>query len=122
MSKRRRQPRLTITARGDCRFWPNPKADFLEQPPILLGAATGEENSRAINLLWQLRKNHAQTLGRREAKIRWGQFSLVDHVKFPAGIIPTCRDYGFYEYPGGFRAATFDPENALAGFHHFLNA
>ena len=23
-----RQPRLTIAPRGDCRFWPNPKADF----------------------------------------------------------------------------------------------
>jgi hypothetical protein len=122
MVKRRRQTGLTVTTRNDFSIWPDLETDFLEQPPILLGAATGEENSRAINLLWQLRKNHAQTLGRREAKIRWGQFSLVDHVKLPGGIIPTCRDYRFYEYPGGFRAATFDPENALAGFHHFLNA
>ena len=120
MLKRRRQTGLTVTASDDSRFWPNPKADFLEQPPILLGAATGEENSGAINLLWQLSKNHVQTLGRREAKIRWGQFSLVDDVKFPAGI--TDPGYRFYEYPGGFRAAAFDTENTLTGFHHFLNA
>jgi hypothetical protein len=57
MIKRRCQPRLTITASGDSRFWPNPKADFLEQPPILLGAATSKKNSRAIDFPWQLREN-----------------------------------------------------------------
>jgi hypothetical protein len=117
MVKRRRQTGLTVTASDDSRFWPNPQADFLEQPPILLGAATGEENSRPIDFRWQPRENLSQTFGRCQTQVRWGQFSLVDHVKFPGGIIPTCLDYRFYEYPSGFRAAAFDPENALAGFH-----
>ena len=69
MIKRRRQPRLTVTASDDSRFWPNPEADFLEQAPIFLRAATGEENSRASNFLRQLGKNRAQTPGRGESKI-----------------------------------------------------
>jgi hypothetical protein len=114
------QAGVTVATRNDFSIWPDLETDLLERTAIFLCAATGKENSSPINLLWQLRKNHAQTLGRREAKIRRGQFSLVDHVKLPTRIIPTCRGYRFYEYPGGFRAAAFDPENALAGFHHFL--
>ena len=122
MIERRCEAGVAVATRNDLSIWPDLETDLLERTAIFLCGATGKENSGAINLLWQLSKNHAQTLGRREAKIRWGQFSLVNHVKFPAGIIPTCRDYRFYDYPGGFRAAAFDPENALAGFHHFLNA
>jgi hypothetical protein len=120
MIERRCEAGVAVAARNDFSIWPDLETDFLERTAIFLCGATGKENSGAINLLWQLSKNHAQTLGRREAKIRWGQFSLVDDVKFPAGI--TDPGYRFYEYPGGFRAAAFDPENALAGFHHFLNA
>src|ERR1700693_1055842 len=111
---------VAVAARNDFSVWPYLETDLLERTAIFLCGATGKENSGAINLLWQLRKNHAQTFGRREPKIRWRQFSLVDDVKFPAGI--TDPGYRLYEYPGGFRAAAFDTENALAGFHHFLNA
>jgi hypothetical protein len=37
-------------------------------------------------------------------------------VKFRAG----CIGYRFYQYPGGFRAAAFHPEDALTGFHDWL--
>src|SRR6516162_8770874 len=113
---------VAVAARNDFSVLPYLETDLLERAAVFLRSATGKENSGAINLLWQLGKNHAQTLGRREAKIRWGEFSLVDDVKFPAWITPRLRGYRFYEYPGGFRAAAFDPKNALAGFHHFLNA
>ena len=34
---------------------------------------------------------------------------------------PGCRfGYGFDQYPGGFRAAAFHPEDALTGFHDWL--
>jgi hypothetical protein len=120
MIERRCEAGVAVAARNDFSVWPYLETDLLERTAIFLCAATGKENSGAINLLWQFRKNHAQTLGRREAKIRWGQFSLVDHVKLPAGITPRLRGYRLYEYPGGFRAAAFDTENPLTGFHHFL--
>ncbi len=109
---------VAVAARHNFGIRPDLETDLFERTPIFLCAATRKENSGAIDLFWQHSKNHAQTLARREAKIRWRQFSLVDDVKFPTGI--TDPGYRFYEYPGGFRAAAFDPENALAGFHHFL--
>src|SRR6266487_5976941 len=79
MIERRCEAGVAVAARNDFSIWPDLETDFLERTAIFLCGATGKENSGAINLLWQLRKNHAQTLGRREAKFRWGQFSLVNH-------------------------------------------
>jgi hypothetical protein len=40
---------------------------------------------------------------------------VLQNAKFPTGI--TDPGYGFYQHPGGFRSAAFDPEDALTGFH-----
>jgi hypothetical protein len=118
MIEGRCEPRVTVTARNDFGVWPDLQTDLLEQPAVSFGAATGKENSRAIDLLWQLREDRVQTLGCGEPEIRRRQFSLVDYAKLAAGCIRSC--HSFYENPGGFRAAAFDPEDALSGFHCFL--
>ena len=91
-----------------------------ERATVFLRSATGKENSSAIDVYRQFGKDGAQTLGRGEAKIRGLQFSLLQNAKFPTGIIPTCRDYGFDKRPGGFRAAAFHSEDALTVFHYWL--
>jgi len=116
MIKRRRQPRLTVTASDDSRFWPNPEADFLEQAPILLRAATGEENSRAIDFRWQLRENLSQTFGRCQTQVRRRQFSLIQNAKFWRRLAGNR----FHQHPGGFRATALNSEDALTGFHDSL--
>ncbi|PYI41552.1 MAG: hypothetical protein DMF12_09960 [Verrucomicrobia bacterium] len=118
MIEGRCEPRVAIAARNDFGVWPNLETDLLERTAIFLSAATGKENSRAIDLLWQLSKNRAQTIGCGEPEIRWGQFSVVDNAKFAARCIHSS--HSFRKHPGGFRAAALDPEDALAGFHHFL--
>jgi hypothetical protein len=118
MIEGRCESRVAVATRRNFGAWPDFERDLLEQTAIFLCAAASKENSRSIDLLWQLSKNCAQTLWRREAKIRRGQFSLVDDAKFPIRRIP-CG-HSFYQHPAGFRAAAFDPEDALAGFHHFL--
>jgi hypothetical protein len=85
---------------------------------VFLGCATGKENASAIDFLWQLGKDRAQTLGRGEAKIRGRQFSVLQNAKFPTEV--TVLGYGFYQHPGGFRSAAFDPENAFTGFHDWV--
>jgi hypothetical protein len=87
-----------------------------ERATILLGCATGKENSRAIDLLRQFGENDAQTLGRGEPKIRWWQLSLIENAKFGTG----CVRYGFDQCPGGFGAAAFNAEDAFTGFHDSL--
>src|SRR6185295_14691087 len=71
----------------------------------------------AIDLLRQFVKDRTQTVGRCEAKVRGLQFSLLQNAKFPTGIIPTGRGYGFDQRPGGFRAAAFHSEDALTVSH-----
>ena len=118
MIEGRCEPGVAVAARDDFGVWPDLETHLPEQATISLCAATGKENSRAIDLLWQLSKNHAQTLGRGEPEIRRGQFSLVDNAKFPARCIHS--GYSFYQHPGGFRATSFDPEDLLTRFHRFL--
>jgi len=91
---------------------------LLEQPAVPFRAATSKENSRTIDLLWQLSEDRAQALGRGEPKIRRRQFSLIDNAKLAAGCLRSC--HSFYKNAGGFRAAAFDSENAFTGFHRFL--
>ena len=107
---------ITVAARHDFRFRPDLAADLPQRATIFGRCATGKENSSAIDLSRQFGKDRAQTLGRGEAKIRGLQFSLLQNAKFRAG----CIGYRFYQYPGGFRAAAFHPEDALTGFHDWL--
>jgi hypothetical protein len=62
-------PRVTVTARNDFGVWPDLETDFLERPAVSFSAATGKENSRAIDLLWHLSEDRAQTLGRGKPEI-----------------------------------------------------
>jgi hypothetical protein len=81
-------------------------------------AATGKENSSAIDLRRQFGKDPAQTFGRGEPKIGRVQFSVLENAKFTTGIAdPGCS---FDKHPGGFRAAAFHPEDALTGFHDWV--
>ena len=57
---------------------------LLQRAAVLLGPATGKKNSRAIDLLRQLSKNRAQTLGRGEPEVRSRQFPLLKNAKFPS--------------------------------------
>ena len=113
MIERRREAGITVAARHDFRIRPDLEADLPERATVFACCATSKKNSSAIDFLWQLGKNRAQTLGRGEPKIRGRQFSLLENAKFRAGRIG-CR---FYQHPGRFRAAAFDPEDALNGFH-----
>jgi hypothetical protein len=76
-----------------------------ERATVFGCCATGKENSSAIDLRRQFGKDHTQTLGGGEAKIRRLQFSLLQNAKFPTGI--TDPGYSFDKCPGGFRAAAF---------------
>ena len=116
MIESRREPGIAVAARHDFRFRPDLEADLPQRATVFGCCATGKENSSAIDLPRQLGKDRPQTLGRGEAKIRGLQFSLLQNVKFRAG----CIGYRFYQYPGGFRAAAFHPEDALTGFHDWL--
>src|SRR5437763_6819824 len=103
MIERRSQTGITVAARHHFRVWPDLKTDLLERTAVFLNRATGQENSRAIDLLRKLCKNRAQTLGRGEPKIGRRQFSLVKDGPVRAGVkIP---GYSFNEHPGGFRSA-----------------
>src|SRR5437016_2703849 len=110
---------IAIAAGHDFHVWPDLKTHSFDRTAILLCTATSKENSRAIDLLWQLSKDRTQTLGRREPEIRRRQFSPIENAKFPAGIIDPA--YSFYQRPGGLRAAAFHPEDALTGFHDCLS-
>src|SRR5262249_42613623 len=116
MIKRCGQSRLAVAAGDDFGVWPDLETDFSEHATILGGSANRQGNSRAIDFLRQLSKEGSQTLGGSEPKIRWRQFSLIEDAKFGAG----CARYGLDHYPGGFRSAAFNPENALTGFHDWL--
>ena|SRR5437667_6177010 len=107
--------RVTVAACCDLRVRPPLETNFFERAAVLLCGATGEKNSRAIELFRQFSKDRAQALGRGQPEIGWRQFSLIDNTKFPAGI--TDPTYSFYKHPGGFRATAFNAEDALAGFH-----
>ena len=120
MIERRREAGIAVAARHDFRFRPDLETDLPERATVFGCCATGKENSSAIDLRRQFGKDHTQTLGGGEAKIRGLQFSLLQNAKFPTGIIPTCRDYSFDKCPGGFRAAAFHSEDALTGFHDWL--
>ena len=72
MIERRCETRVAVAARDDFGVWPELETDLLEQSAISLCGATGKKDSRAIDLLWQLSKNHAQPLGRGEPEVRWG--------------------------------------------------
>ena len=120
MLERRREARIAVAARDDFRFWPDLEADLPQRLTIFGSCATGQENSGAIDLRRQLGKDRAQTFRRGEAKIRGLQFSLLQNAKFPTGIIPTCRDYGFDQRPCGFRATAFHSEDSLTVFHDWL--
>ena len=113
MIERRCEAGITVAARHDFRFRPDLEADLPQRATVFGCCAAGKENSSAIDLRRQFGKDRAQTLGRGEAKIRGLQFSLLQNPKFRAG----CIGYSFYQYPGGFRAAAFHPEDALTGFH-----
>ena len=86
MIERRREAGITVAACHDFRFRPDLEADLPERGAVFVCCATGKENSSAIDLLRQLGKNRAQTLGRGETKIRRLQFSLFQNAKFRAGI------------------------------------
>src|SRR5262249_23554756 len=64
-----RQTRVAVAARHDFGVWPYLETDLLERTTIFLCGATGKKNSRAINLLWQLSENCAQTFGRGKPEI-----------------------------------------------------
>ena len=113
MIERRCEAGITIAARHDFRFRPDLEADLPQRATVFGCCATGKKNSSAIDSRRQFGKDRVQTLGRGEAKIRSLQFSLLQNTKFRAG----CIGYHFYQYPGGFRAAAFHPEDALIGFH-----
>ena len=115
MIEGRCQARVSVAASGDLSVRPYLETNFLERTAIFRRGTTGKKNSRAIDLLWQLSENCAQTLGRGKAEIRRRQFSVLDNAKFRTER--TNPSYGFYEHPGGFRAAAFNAEDALAGFH-----
>jgi hypothetical protein len=95
MIKCRREAGFAVAARHDFRFRPDLEADLPQRVTIFGCSATGKENSSAIDLFRQFGKDRAQTLGRGEAKVRGLHFSLLQNAKFPTGIIPTCRGYGF---------------------------
>ena len=119
MVESRSQTRVTVATSHDLRVWPNVGTDEPQRMAIFLCAATGKENPRAIDLLWQLGENFAQTFGRCEAQIGWRQFSLIEDACGPTGIIhPACN---FHQRPGGFRATAFDSENSLAWFHDSIS-
>ena len=56
--------------------------------------------------------------------LKWLWYALAVTAVL-ASALPTAAarasaGYSFNEYPGGFRPATFYPENALTGFHNWL--
>src|SRR5437773_10442847 len=53
MIERRCQPGVAITACDNFGVWPDLETDLLEQAAIFLCGATGKNNSRVIDLLWQ---------------------------------------------------------------------
>ena len=118
MVEGRREAGITIAARHDFRIWPNVSANECERLAIFLGATTGKKNSRAIDLSWQPGKNFAQTFRSCEAQIRRRQLSLIENSEFCASV--TTRSHRLHQHPGGFCSASFDAENALAGFHALL--
>ena len=118
MIKCRREAGFAVAARHDFRFRPDLEADLPQRVTIFGCCATGKENSSAIDLLRQFGKDRAQTLGRREAKVRGLQFSLLQNAKFPTGIADP--GYGFDQRPGSFGTAAFHSEDALTGFHSWL--
>ncbi len=120
MIESRREPGMAVAARHDFRFRPDLEADLLQRVTVFGCSTTGKKYSSAIDLLRQFGKDRAQTVGRREAKVRGLQFSLLQNAKFPTGIIPTCGGYGFDQRPGGFRTAAFHSEDALTVFHDWL--
>src|ERR1043166_2281893 len=111
--ERRCKARITVAAGHDFRARPDLEADLPERATVFLCCATGEKNSSAIDFLWQLGKDRAETLGPSESKIRGRQFALLDNAKFRAGR----NGYRFCQHPRGFGAAAFHPEDALIGFH-----
>src|ERR1043166_10001850 len=63
------QARVAVAARHDFGVWPYLETDLLERATIFLCSGTGKTNSSAINLLWQLSENCAQTFGRGKPEI-----------------------------------------------------
>src|SRR5947209_3474675 len=110
--------RVTVAACCDLRVRPPLETNFFERAAVLLCGATGEKNSRAIELFRQFSKDRAQALGRGQPEIGCGQFAMLKNPKFPRRRV-RARDI-FYEDPCGLRAAAFDPEDALTGFHDSL--
>src|SRR6516162_5986344 len=120
MIERRREAGITIAARHDFRVRPDLEADSPQRATVFRCAATGKENSSAIDSLRQFGKDRTQTFGRGETKIRRVQFSVLENAKFATGITPRLRGYSFDKRPGGLRAAAFHPEDALTGFHDWV--
>src|SRR4030095_14512098 len=113
MIESRGQPRLAVTGCDDLGVWPDLERNLSSRAAILIRCATRKENSSAIDLLRQFGKDGPQTFGRREPKIRWRQFSLTENAEFGA----ECVHHSLGQYPCGFRAAAFHPEDALTRFH-----
>jgi hypothetical protein len=105
------QTGITIAASHDFCIWPNVTANERERSAIFLSAATSKENSRAINLFWQLGKNFAQAFRGCQAQIRRWQFALSEDSKFYVSI--TTRRPGLHQHPCGFCSTSLDAENAL---------
>src|SRR5690242_5852365 len=89
MIERSCQPGVAIATRDNFRVWPGLTTDLLERLAIFSCGATGEENSRAIDLLRELGQNTSQTLGSSEPEIRCRQFALINNPKFRTGITST---------------------------------
>jgi hypothetical protein len=99
-----RKTGIPIAPRDNSGARPNLKAKHFEGVAII-GAAAGEKHSDAVYLLRQLPKNGAETIRRRQPKIRWRELSLIDHAQ-------TIRD-AFDQDPRGLRSSAFDTEDSL---------
>src|SRR5690349_6790059 len=97
---------IAIAAGHDFRGWPGLTTDLLKGLAVLSGRASGEENSHPINLLWQLGKNTAQTLGRSEPEIRRRKFAVLDNAKFRTAISRARQ--GLNQRPGSFSTPAFN--------------
>src|SRR5207247_3278553 len=75
---------VAVATGDDLRIWPDLETHLLQRAAVLLCPATSKKNSRAIDLLRQLSKNRAQTLGRGEPEVRSRQFPLLKKAKLPS--------------------------------------